>query len=142
MRHCLIGKGKRLHLNDRGRQLLPMVGTLQRQHQEIEMFLVESLRKPCGILHVGASTTIGNCFMPGLITLFSQRYPEAKVLLQVGNAAQIEAGVISGDLDLGLSEGFQMNVIVRYYFRPFASAFSIIIAISNGGIFLNSPCFR
>lgn len=103
-------QGKRLHLNDRGRQLLPMVGTLQRRHQEIEMFLVESLRKPYGILHVGASTTIGNYLMPRLITLFSQRYPEAKVLLQVGNASQIEAGVIRGDLDLGLSEGFQMNL--------------------------------
>jgi DNA-binding transcriptional LysR family regulator len=102
-------QGKRLHLNDRGRQLLPMVDKLQMQHQEIEMFLVESLRKPCGILHVGASTTIGNYLMPRLITLFSQHYPEAKVLLQVGNASQIEAGIMSGELDLGLSEGFQMN---------------------------------
>nr|WP_320049767.1 LysR family transcriptional regulator [uncultured Desulfuromonas sp.] len=102
-------QGKRLHLNDRGRQLLPLVGNLQRQYQEIEMFLDESLLKPRGILHVGASTTIGNYLMPELITRFSRNYPEATVLLQVGNAAQIEAGIAHGELDLGLSEGFQMN---------------------------------
>ncbi|WP_321532927.1 LysR substrate-binding domain-containing protein [uncultured Desulfuromonas sp.] len=102
-------QGKRLHLNDRGRQLLPLVATLQRQYQEIEMFLDESLLKPRGILHVGASTTIGNYLMPELITRFSQSYPEATVLLQVGNAAQIETGLARGELDVGLSEGFQMN---------------------------------
>lgn len=102
-------QGKRLHLNDRGRQLLPLVANLQRHYQEIEMFLDESLLKPRGILHLGTSTTIGNYLMPAFITSFSQRYPEAKVLLQVGNAAQIEAGLASGELDLALSEGFQMN---------------------------------
>ncbi len=102
-----LRQGNRIILNDRGRQLLPLSSKLLVQQQEIEMFLDESLRQPIGILHVGASTTIGNYLMPGLIADFTSRHPGARIQLQVGNATQIENGVRSGELDLGLSEGYQ-----------------------------------
>ena len=98
--------GKRLHLNDRGRQFLPMVKQLLTQQLEIEMFLNQSLREPIGILQVGASTTIGNYLMPGLIARFCRQHSKAKILLQVANAWQIEQDVESGKLDIGLIEGF------------------------------------
>jgi DNA-binding transcriptional LysR family regulator len=99
--------GKRLHLNDRGRQLLPLAHKLLDQAHEIEMFLDESLQQPIGTLKVGASTTIGNYLMPRLIAQFTRNYPKAKIQLQVGNALQIEEALAAGQLDLGISEGLQ-----------------------------------
>jgi DNA-binding transcriptional LysR family regulator len=99
--------GKRLRLNDRGRQLLPLARKFLDQAHEIEMFLDESLQIPIGTLKVGASTTIGNYLMPGLIADFTRSYPKSRIQLQVGNAWQIEEAVASGQLDLGISEGLQ-----------------------------------
>ncbi len=98
---------KKLLLNDRGREILPLVKNLLKQANQIEILLNESARQPAGELIVGASTTIGNYLMPQLITQFSTYYPKAKVLLQVGNAQQIENGIDCGAIDLGLSEGFR-----------------------------------
>ncbi len=98
---------KKLLLNDRGREILPLVEQILNQSRQIEMLLNESARLPAGILSIGASTTIGNYLLPQLITRFSLDYPKAKVLLHVGNARQVEYGVDTGEFDLGISEGFR-----------------------------------
>ncbi|PLY04217.1 MAG: LysR family transcriptional regulator [Desulfuromonas sp.] len=97
--------GRRLQLNERGREILPQVRAVLDQVHGIETFLADSLGEPCGTLHVGASTTIGNYLLPGIIGEFSRSYARATVQLSVMNARQVEEGVRDGDLDLGLSEG-------------------------------------
>lgn len=97
--------GKRLILNDRGRKILPGAEEVIRKTGEIEQFLNDSVGEPRGTLNVGASTTIGNYILPGIVAEFSREYPKAKVLLTIGNARQIENALENGDLDLGLIEG-------------------------------------
>ncbi|TSK08187.1 MAG: LysR family transcriptional regulator [Geobacter sp.] len=97
--------GRRLFLNDRGRELLPQAREVLSRVRMIELFLDESVGAPKGTLVIGASTTIGNYLLPAIVGEFSRRYCDAKALLQVGNALQIEHGVESGELDLGLVEG-------------------------------------
>lgn len=98
-------QGKRLLLNDRGRQILPGTRDVLMKIRMIEQFLDDSIGEPRGVLNVGASTTIGNYILPSIIGEFSKLYPNAKALLNVGNAQQIETAVENGDLDLGLIEG-------------------------------------
>ena len=98
-------QGRRLLLNDRGRQILPDVRDVLMKVRRIEQFLDESVGEPHGTLKVGASTTIGNYILPAIIGEFSQRYPHVNALLHVGNAQHIENAVESGELDLGLIEG-------------------------------------
>ena len=97
--------GKHLLLNDRGRKILPDAEEVIRRTKEIEQFLNDSVGEPQGILNVGASTTIGNYILPGIVAEFSRKYPLTKVLLTIGNARQIENALEQGDLDLGLIEG-------------------------------------
>ncbi|QWV99545.1 LysR family transcriptional regulator [Geomonas nitrogeniifigens] len=99
--------GRRLFLNDRGRQLLPEAREVLSRVRRMEQFLEDSIGTPVGSLIVGASTTIGNYLLPAMVGEFSRLYPGAKPLLRVGNALQIEQGVESGELDLGLIEGLQ-----------------------------------
>lgn len=98
-------QGKRLLLNDRGRLILGKVQEVLRQAGAIEQLLIESVDHPVGVLKVGASTTVGNYLLPAVIARLSERYPQAKALLQVGNTAQIEQALETGLLDLGIIEG-------------------------------------
>jgi DNA-binding transcriptional LysR family regulator len=98
-------QGRRLILNDRGRQILPQARDVLMKVRTIEQYLDESLGAPNGTLNVGASSTIGNYILPAIVGEFSRHYPRANSLLQVGNTSQIENAVASGELDLGIIEG-------------------------------------
>jgi len=102
-------RGRRLILNDRGREILPEVQEVLRRVFRIEQFLNESVEEPVGVLKVGASTTIGNYLLPKIVGEFSARHPRAKVLLYVANTQQIEDAVERGEYDLGLTEGPSHN---------------------------------
>jgi DNA-binding transcriptional LysR family regulator len=102
-------RGRRLFLNDRGRQILPEVHEILKRVGTIEQFLKESMGEPIGVLNVGASTTIGNYLLPLILGEFSRQYPRARVLLHVGNTRQIETAVENGEYDLGLIEGPSHN---------------------------------
>ena len=102
-------RGRRLLLNDRGREILPEVQEVLKKVDMIEQFLNESVGEPLGTLKVGASTTIGNYLLPKIVGEFSRQYPRAKILLYVANTQQIEEAVQSGEYDLGLIEGPSHN---------------------------------
>lgn len=102
-------RGRRLLLNDRGREILPEVQEVLKRVSLIEQFLNESVGEPLGVLKVGASTTIGNYLLPKIVGEFTHRYPRAKVLLYVANTQQIEEAVEEGEFDLGLIEGPSHN---------------------------------
>lgn len=98
-------RGRRLVLNERGRVLLPEAREVLQRVATVEKILLESADEPAGLLQVGASTTIGNYLLPSLMGRFAERFPRARVLLQVGNTQQVEKGVEEGELDVGLIEG-------------------------------------
>jgi DNA-binding transcriptional LysR family regulator len=102
-------RGRRLLLNDRGRQILPEVHEVLKRVGTIEQFLNESIDEPIGVLNVGASTTIGNYLLPLIVGEFTRQFPRAKALLYVGNTQQIEIAVENGEYDLGLIEGPSHN---------------------------------
>lgn len=97
--------GKRFLLNDRGRLLLPEAREVLGRVRTVERALNEAAKEPGGELRVGASTTIGNYALPGLLGEFARLYPKARTFLIVGNTQQIETAVDNGELDLGLVEG-------------------------------------
>jgi len=86
-------RGRRLLLNDRGRQILTEVHEVLKKVGTIEQFLNESMGEPIGVLNVGASTTIGNYLLPLIIGEFTRQFLRAKALLHVGNTQQIETAV-------------------------------------------------
>ncbi len=98
--------GRRLVLNDRGRLLLPHANEILRQVRNVETLLTESGSSVAGELKVSASTTIGNYLLPYLLGAFVDRYPDVVPTLQVGNTEQVEAGILSGEYDIGFIEGY------------------------------------
>ncbi|MBI5187818.1 MAG: LysR family transcriptional regulator [Nitrospirae bacterium] len=58
-----------------------------------------------GSITIGASSTIGNYLLPGVITCFMKTHPKIKVHLLIGNTRRVIDLLNSGNIDLGLVEG-------------------------------------
>lgn len=102
--------GKRLLLNDSGRALLPQARALLESAQEIEeQFGVGSSSAGSGILttrlRVGASTTIGNYLLPGLVASYQHAWPQAGIDVQIGNTREAALAVTRLEVDIALIEG-------------------------------------
>jgi len=101
--------GRRLLLNESGRLLLPRAmalidGALQFEHAARDGgAALQSLR-------IGASTTIGNYVLPGVLARLAQSQPAAnggawRSRVVIGNTAAICDAVAAFELDVGLIEG-------------------------------------
>lgn len=95
--------GKRLHLNEWGRALLPFAIELLDRASEIESLLRDD--DGLGDLHIGATLTIGNYLATLIVAEFLQEHPESRIRLQVFNTATVIEQVASHQIDLGLIEG-------------------------------------
>ena len=98
-------QGRSLILNEKGRLLLPRAMDVVERAAQLRDMLDSSWDEPVGVLHVGASTTIGNYVLPLLMGEFCRRYPRAEVQLQVANTEGICRALVGGELDVGLIEG-------------------------------------
>lgn len=95
--------GKRLRLNELGRQLWPRAEALLEQARELEQTL--ATHRDLGRLKIGATLTIGNYLAAGVMARYMEEQPGARVQLEVANTSTIVKGVLNFELDLGLIEG-------------------------------------
>jgi DNA-binding transcriptional LysR family regulator len=97
--------GKKIVLNDSGRQLLADAQELLIRADEIERRFGPEKGTLHGGFTVGASSTVGNYLMPALIGQFSQHYSGVQLQLTVGNTEQIIASLLNCEIDIGIIEG-------------------------------------
>jgi len=95
--------GKRLRLNELGRQLWPRAEELLERAQELEQTL--ATHRELGSLKIGATLTIGNYLTASVMARYMEEQPGTQVQLEVANTATIAERVRNFELDLGLIEG-------------------------------------
>jgi len=95
--------GRSLHLNERGRNLLPKAVELLDRASEIDDLLRG--HEAVGQLDVGATLTIGNYLATLIVAEFLQRHPQARIRLVVRNTAHLLEALATHAVDLGLVEG-------------------------------------
>jgi len=66
-----------------------------------------------GLITLGASTTIAEYMLPGLLGDFRKKFPEIMVRLKVANTDAIVAMVEDNSIDLGVVEGEVNNQLLR-----------------------------
>lgn len=110
--------GKRLQLNDTGRLLLSKALDAVARVADIE-HLAASDTALIGPLRIGASMTIGNYMMPGLIGSFMKQHPGAQLMLEVANTRHIIQTLEQFQIDIGFIEGFchEPNIEVLPWYR-------------------------
>ena len=100
--------GKRLLLNDNGRELLPRARALLDAARGLEG-LGLAAGPQLQSLRIGASTTVGTHLVPRLLAALYEdaprRAPHWRSTVAIANTADICAAVAAFDLDLGLIEG-------------------------------------
>lgn len=95
--------GKKLVLNGRGRALCRRAQGLLDQAAGIERDF-QSARSSCH-LKIAASTTIGNCLIPGLLAAHARVAPQRRVEVHIGNTADVVRAVAECKVDAGAIEG-------------------------------------
>lgn len=95
--------GKRLRLNELGRQLWPRAEQLLERARELEQTLAG--HRDLGRLKIGATLTIGNYLAASVMARYMEEQPGTRVELEVANTSVITERVLGFDLDLGLIEG-------------------------------------
>ena len=98
--------GRRLHINENGRALLPKAQVLVDQAAELQALFAEEHAAP---LRVAASFTIGEYLLPGLISQWTRMHPKSKIHLRIGNTSDVIDAVAALDADVGFVEGSQTH---------------------------------
>lgn len=103
-------RGKRLLLNEQGRQLLSQARVLLDHASEIDRWAKYGIGR-IGDLRIGASTTIGNYLLPQLLAGFKRQLAqegqtEWSAQVSIANTRAIANQVANFELDLALVEGW------------------------------------
>jgi DNA-binding transcriptional LysR family regulator len=95
----------RLHLNERGRDLLPLAHEILERLAELRRRAAHGPRELRGELRLGASNTVGNYLVGDLLGRFAQAHPRVSMRLEVDNTHRIVAALLAHRLDVGCVEG-------------------------------------
>jgi DNA-binding transcriptional LysR family regulator len=95
----------RLHLNDRGRDLLPLARELLERHQEFMRMATGEVLTVAGELRVGTSNTVGNYRVGELVGPFVAAHPSVSLRLTVSNTRTIADALLDHAIDVGCVEG-------------------------------------
>ena len=116
----LLGKplflrhGNRISLTDDGVRLLEYANHILALYGELRDAFVEEQGAFSGEIRLGASTTLSQYVLPGLLAKFRKLYPDVRVTLFNGNTEQIERQIADGKLDFGMIEGTASNPALHY----------------------------
>ena len=116
----LLGKplflrhGNRIPLTDDGVRLLEYANRILALYGELRDAFVEEQGAFSGEIRLGASTTLSQYVLPGLLAKFRKLYPDVRVTLFNGNTEQIERQIADGKLDFGMIEGTASNPALHY----------------------------
>ncbi|MCC3154534.1 LysR substrate-binding domain-containing protein [Hymenobacter sp. BT770] len=109
-------RGNRVSLTEAGSLLLSHAEAVARSHQQLEdqLHALHDPEEAAGRLRLGASTTLAQYVLPGLLPAFQARYPNVQLTLLNANSEQIAEALLRGELDLGFVEGRSKSRDLHY----------------------------
>lgn len=93
-------KGHQMHLTPEGRHLYHYT----RLQMSNEQHLLAAFQQAAGALRIGATLSIADYFLPGLLSGFFQEHT-GRFSIQVGNTEEMLTACLNGDLDFAFIEG-------------------------------------
>ena len=95
----------RISLTEAGRCTLDYAERIIALYGEMDEAVKAMTGARTGLASVGASTTVAEYMLPGLLGEFRRRFPEVRIRLRVANTDAIVAMVADNAIDLGVVEG-------------------------------------
>ena len=97
--------GRRIELTEPGTVFVGEAKAVLARADSAELVLDELAELNRGSLSVHASQTIANYWLPPLLYLYRQRYPNIVIGLVIGNTTQVARAVLDGTANIGFVEG-------------------------------------
>ena len=95
----------RVDLTDAGNRVKEYSDRILATYKEMENEVRRMTGDVSGLIVIGASTTIGEYVVPGMLSAFKAAYPDVQLRLQVANTQGIINLVETNDIDVGIVEG-------------------------------------
>ena len=99
----------RITLTDAGHMVKQYADRIITMYNEMDNEVRKMTGDIQGPLIIGASTTIGEYFIPGIVGTYQSSYPDVKVRLHVANTNGIIHMVENNHIDIGIVEGPVVN---------------------------------
>ncbi len=94
--------GKQLRLTDVGQEILPIVEELYTMSKEVENILASYKSADKGILHIGASRSLSQTYLPLLINIFSDHHPNTQIRVTEGPSHEIIKKIMQFKYHIGI----------------------------------------
>lgn len=103
-----------IRLTEKGERLLEYADRILYLYKCLDDELI--CRDSCfrGNLSIGASTTIANYVLPGIVSAFRTEYPGIRLTVKTGNSEQIEQMLREKDIEIGITENHGTRSGIRY----------------------------
>lgn len=121
-----IRKGTRVALSPSGKILQDYAAQIRNMQRDLEFELGQLNSVGKGRLIIGASTTIAQYILPGILAKFNEYYKEIQVELMVHNSETITQLLANNTIDLGIVEGKLKSSGFRYV--PFMEDEIVLVA--------------
>jgi DNA-binding transcriptional LysR family regulator len=103
----------RISLTAAGEQVLQFSTQILSLYDDMQESVKALTGDRTGLVTIGASTTIAEYMLPGLLGDFRQRFPEVQIRLRVANTEAVVAMVADNSIDLGVVEGEVDNQLLK-----------------------------
>ena len=103
----------RISLTEAGRRVLGYADRIVALYAEMDEAVKAVTGARTGLVTVGASTTVAEYMLPGLLGEFRRRFPDVRIRLHVANTDAVVAMVADNTIDLGVVEGEVENRALR-----------------------------
>lgn len=95
--------GKRLHITDAGRALLPRARQVLAAFDQLrEGMSAQNLSER---VRIGATMTVGSCLLAQILNAFKTRHPDSETYAHIANTQTVEEHLLKSELDIGIVEG-------------------------------------
>lgn len=103
----------RINLTEAGEQVLGFADSILGLYGEMSESIKALTGDRAGLVTIGASTTIAEYMLPGLLGDFRKHFADVQICLRVANTDAIVALVADNSIDLGVVEGEVDNQLLR-----------------------------
>ncbi|MFZ5650359.1 MAG: selenium metabolism-associated LysR family transcriptional regulator [Bacillota bacterium] len=114
-----VRTGHGITLTPAGDKLLQYVNEIISLSEQAQTALKDIKEIASETLHIGASMTVGVYFLPGILPVFKEEFPNINVSVNVKNTGKVLEDTLSGSIDLGLVGAMVNNPTLVYL--PFCS---------------------
>jgi len=106
-------RNNKISLTVAGEQVEEYAARILGLYEEMQLSVKALTGDRTGLVTIGASTTIAEYLLPGLLGDFSQHFPDVQIRLRVANTDAVVGMVADNTIDLGVVEGEIDNQLLR-----------------------------